>query len=162
MEQRSIVVGVNGTDAALVAVEWAILEGRRRQCPVRLLTVIEAGDGDRGVSQATGTDGDERSLRAVCEKVLTVAAFEAQVVSDIDVTCETLAGDPTSRLVEASRAARLLVLGRRIRRRWAGAPGWSVGAAVARRAACPVIVLPHDSASVDPSPVARAGPGRSR
>ncbi|GAA5028623.1 universal stress protein [Streptomyces siamensis] len=62
---------------------------------------------------------------------------------DVEVTAESLYGTPGSHLVDASRAASLVVVGRRIRRGPLGAHIGSVTHAVLHHSPAPVAVVPH-------------------
>ncbi|MFG2947127.1 universal stress protein [Streptomyces adustus] len=63
---------------------------------------------------------------------------------EVEVTEESRYGTPGSHLVEASREACLVVVGRRVRRSPVGARIGSVTHAVLHHSAAPVAVVPHD------------------
>ncbi|MGC0208702.1 universal stress protein [Streptomyces levis] len=63
---------------------------------------------------------------------------------DVEVVEESRAGSPARQVVDASRAASLVVVGRRIRRSPFGAHIGSVTHAVLHHAVAPVAVVPHD------------------
>ncbi|WP_347404597.1 universal stress protein [Streptomyces sp. MST-110588] len=62
----------------------------------------------------------------------------------VEVTEQSVIGNPADHLVDVSRAAGLLVIGRRARRTPLGARIGSVARAVLHRATAPVAVVPHD------------------
>ncbi|MFE4667955.1 universal stress protein [Streptomyces sp. NPDC056716] len=63
---------------------------------------------------------------------------------DVEVVAESLYGTPGDHLVDASRQASLVVVGRRIRRHPIGAHIGPVTQTVLHHAAAPVAVVPHD------------------
>ncbi|WP_405539722.1 universal stress protein [Streptomyces sp. NBC_00075] len=63
---------------------------------------------------------------------------------DVEVTEESLYGTPGNHLVDASREASLVVVGRRIRRNAFGTHIGPVAHAVLHHSAAPVAVVPHD------------------
>ncbi|MGW2827189.1 universal stress protein [Streptomyces sp. NPDC001443] len=63
---------------------------------------------------------------------------------EVEVTEESRYGAPGSHLVDASREACLVVVGRRVRRSPVGARIGSVTHAVLHHSAVPVVVVPHD------------------
>ncbi|MFJ4422519.1 MULTISPECIES: universal stress protein [Streptomyces] len=62
----------------------------------------------------------------------------------LEITAESRYGSPAAQLVEASRGASLVVVGRRIRRHGLGAHVGHVTHAVLHHSTAPVAVVPHD------------------
>lgn len=121
-----VVVGVDGTQAALEAVRWADLEAIRHRVPLRLVHGCEVGAKARE-PVAAGAAKAERGWRWLAEAAARTGA-----------TAELVPADAVESLVAHSRRARMVVLGSR----GAGLePAASVALAVTERASCPVVVV---------------------
>jgi nucleotide-binding universal stress UspA family protein len=140
--QRTVAVGVDGSDEALRAVRWAVPEARRRQAALRLVTAF-AWTEDRLVGQpGLGQAPYGQYLRTAAEHGLAAAsAVATELDPDLLVERELLLGFPGGVLVEQSRNADLLVIGDRGRGRISSALAGSVAIGVAAHAACPVVVV---------------------
>lgn len=98
---RPVVVGVDGSDTGLSAVNWAVHEASRRGIGLRLVHAAPYLSG--------AADSPEwRRARAILALGYTVAHRAAP---DLPVTTELVAGVPTEVLISASEGAALLVLG---------------------------------------------------
>ncbi|MFI7497958.1 universal stress protein [Streptomyces sp. NPDC049687] len=117
-----LVVGVDGSEAGLEAVDWAADEALRHGVPLHLL---HAAAGDHGASDVI-TAASERAGRRV---------------PTVPVSSEVLYEDAASALVDKGRNAFALVLGSRGLGGLAGMLLGGVGLAVAGRADCPVVVV---------------------
>jgi nucleotide-binding universal stress UspA family protein len=113
-----ILVGVDGSQPSLKAVDLAAYEASLRGCP---LLVAHAGE------------SADQLVQAAIERA---AAAEP----DIKVTAEVLAGEAAAALVEASSDAALVVVGHRGVGGFAELLLGSVSAKLAAHAHCPVIV----------------------
>ncbi len=119
----AVVVGGDETPGSWFAAGLAAREALRRSAPLHVLHARRAGH---------GTDGRATALD--------VAADLAETYPSITVRTILADGDPVRALVDASRAAGLVVVGaRRLRGR-----RHLVGRRVARLAACPVLVVRDD------------------
>src|SRR5450755_2587353 len=96
----SVVVGIDGSDAAIHAAQWAIDEALSRDIPLRLLHVIEAA------SEDIGLEGEyaETALRAAN------TAVEA-TGKPVSVDTAVIRGPIDAALVDESRAAEMLCVG---------------------------------------------------
>ncbi|MFL4903789.1 universal stress protein [Streptomyces sp. MMS24-I2-30] len=141
-----LVVGVDGSDSCLLAVDWAVDEADRHGVPLRL---VHASLWERyeGVVPSTGR---ERPLEQVmAEHVVASAADRAERRNpEVKVTTDVLPEDAAAALVRASDGAFAVVTGSRGRGRLKGMLLGSVGLAVAGRARCPVIVVRGDRAGI--------------
>ncbi|ARP68640.1 universal stress protein [Streptomyces pluripotens] len=141
-----LVVGVDGSDSCLQAVDWAVDEAVRHGLPVRLLyaSLWERYDG-----ALPGTGVGRPSEQVLAEHIVASAADRAQRRNpDVKVTTDVVAEDAAAALVRAGDEASALVTGSRGRGQLKGLLLGSVGLAVAARAHCPVVVVRGDQAGV--------------
>ncbi|MFF8406589.1 universal stress protein [Streptomyces sp. NPDC015684] len=139
-----LVVGVDGSEPSLRAVDWAADEAALRGASLRL---VHASLWERyeGVSPAACTEEPSEELMA--EDVVGAAERRAhRRQPGVKVFTDVLPEEPEYALTRESRSALLLVLGRRGRSGMAEALLGSVSVAVAGHAHCPVIVLPANQA----------------
>lgn len=145
-----LVVGVDGSEPSLRAVDWAADEAALRGLPLRL---VYASLWER--YEGTSLAEELRKARQVmAEDIVETAARRVRTRQpDVKVTTEVLPEEPEYALVRESRSAAAMVLGSRGRSSLAEAVLGSVSVAVAGHALCPVIVLRG-------SPDNRSVPGR--
>ncbi|WP_327312709.1 universal stress protein [Streptomyces sp. NBC_01235] len=117
-----LVVGIDGSEASLEAVDWAADEAARHGVPLLLL---HATDGDREPSDVIGAASERARQRA----------------PTVRLSSEALHEDAASALVESGRNAFALVLGSRGLGDLAEMLLGAVSLAVAARADCPVVVV---------------------
>ncbi|MFE0188338.1 universal stress protein [Streptomyces sp. NPDC058989] len=142
--ERSLVVGVDGSDSALRALDWAVDEAARRKLP---LDVLHASTWERFEGTAQGPERPGEQVLA--EGIAQSAAEQARCRNpDLKVGAQVVADDAVTALLRAGHYASVLVLGSRGRGEIAGLLLGSVGLAVAARARCPVIVVRGDAAGV--------------
>ncbi|MEU9189040.1 universal stress protein [Streptomyces sp. NPDC048484] len=137
-----LVVGVDGSESSLRAVDWAADEAALRGLPLRL---VHASLWEQYES-ATGVG---RSAEQMLADTIVEAAAERAHRRDVDVkiSTEVVPEEPVPVLLREGRTAFALVLGSRGRGGIAELLLGSVSLAVAARADCPVIVLrgSHDN-----------------
>ncbi|MEU0394049.1 universal stress protein [Streptomyces sp. NPDC006208] len=132
----TITVGLDGTDHALAAADWAAHEAARRGMDLRLVHawVWRGTDtvyiGDRAT--------EERWVRNVLNEA---EARMAKVYPDLNVTTELLVDDPVPTLVAEAARAEMLVLGSRGYGTLTGYLVGSVSLQVLRQAAGPVVMV---------------------
>lgn len=120
-----ITVGIDGSDNALRALEWALDEAMSRNCALRVLAV-----------------GDGPETAAVLDETFASVAEDRDI--SVPVSLEVVANPPAAALVGVSARSDLLVLGRR------GVGGFlrllagSTVDACTQHARCPVVVVPND------------------
>ncbi|MFC9496629.1 universal stress protein [Streptomyces sp. NBC_01474] len=134
-----LVVGVDGSESSMRAVDWAADEAVLRKVPLRLVyaSLWERYEG-AALAETLGTTSEQ----ALEDNILDTAARRAQRRgADLKVTTEVLPEDAVSALLNEGRNACALVLGSRGRSRVAELLLGSVCLEVAARANCPVIVL---------------------
>ncbi|MUM35575.1 universal stress protein [Mycolicibacterium sp. CBMA 361] len=126
----SVVVGVDGSAAAIFAAHWAVDEAISRDVPLRLVSCAQ---------RSQGTDRMAIEYAATCLR----AAHAAIEGTGAAVKIETaiLDGNPTTALIEESRRAAMVCVGSVGIGRFARALLGSTAAELAERAACPVAVI---------------------
>lgn len=131
-----VVVGIDGSAAAVHAAVWAIDEATSRDMPLRLIYVTDREEATpaRTDEVSLGLERAETALRAAH------AAVEA-TGKQVKVDTEILFGHPASKLVEESRDAELVCVGSvgigRLARVFLG----STAVMLAERAYCPVAII---------------------
>ncbi|CAM5575283.1 universal stress protein [Streptomyces aurantiogriseus] len=141
-----LVVGVDGSDSSLLAVDWAVDEAARRGLPLRLLyaSLWERYEG------AVSPDSPERpSEEVMVENIVGSAAERARRRNaDVKVSTEVVPEEAVDGLLRAGRNAFALVTGARGRGALKELLLGSVSLTVAARAHCPVIVVRGDKAGL--------------
>jgi nucleotide-binding universal stress UspA family protein len=132
----TITVGLDGTDHALAAADWAADEAVRRGAVLRLVHawVWRAGD----VGYVGDRNAEERWVRNVLDEA---RARVARKHPDLDVTTELLVDDPVPTLLAEAVRAEMLVLGSRGYGTLTGFLVGSVSLHVLRQAAGPVVMV---------------------
>ncbi|MFI9749524.1 universal stress protein [Streptomyces collinus] len=134
-----LVVGVDGSEPSLRAVDWAADEAALRGVPLRL---VHASLWERYEGAAPAEDLGEPSEPVLADGIVDGAARRARTRQpDLKVSTEVLPEEPEYALVREGAHASALVLGSRGRGGIAEFLLGSVSLAVAAYAACPVIVL---------------------
>lgn len=129
----AILVGVDGSRAAMHAAVWAIDEAVSRDVPLRLVYVIDPHDA------WAARDGGTRL--AVARAALNDAHRAVDAVGEpVKVETDILWGRTVSKLLEASRSAVMVCIGR-IGLNHACHGGPAVAVRVVRSASCPVAVI---------------------
>ncbi|GHF54635.1 universal stress protein [Streptomyces griseosporeus] len=153
MSTQPVVVGVDGSEDSLRALDWAADAARRRAAPLRAVHVRQyAAWTQPGGPIVVPPEPDEDPVLADVRARLADRADlpEAEYVG--------LDGAPGVLLPELGADAQLLVLGSRGRGGFASLLLGSNGLAAARDAECPVVVVPrpgrevHEALPVEPGP----------
>lgn len=128
-----IVVGVDGSESSLQALDWAISQARSTGATVKVVQgwLAPVAYGYIDVSE----------MRREAEHALESAVKRAEP-GDVVVTTALVDGSPSHVLVEAGRRADLLVVGTRGHGGFAGLLLGSVSNQVVHHATCPVVVIP--------------------
>jgi nucleotide-binding universal stress UspA family protein len=141
-----IVVGVDGSDDAHRALDWAMKEAAIRHVPLTVLAVHEVA-----ASAWTGNPiilpGDEptvETIRKAVEETVEKAAAQLGEPQPSSVTVRATNGFAAQELIDASRDADLVVLGSRGAGGFARLMMGSVSNQVVHHAQCPVVVVPHE------------------
>ncbi|MGM9381002.1 universal stress protein [Streptomyces antibioticus] len=147
---RPLVVGVDGSEPSLRAVDWAADEAVLRGVPLR---VVYACLWERYEGAALARDIGRPSAVPLAQDVVGAAAQRARARQPaLRVTADVVLEEPEYALVREGRNASALVVGTRGRGGLAEALLGSVSLAVAAHADCPVIVLRggHDHQATPP------------
>ncbi|WNF01837.1 universal stress protein [Streptomyces luomodiensis] len=134
-----LVVGVDGSESSLEAVDWAVDEAARHELPLRL---IHASRWERYEGRLPSFSTERPSGEIVAEHIVASCAERARLRDpDVKVSAEVLAEDTVTALLEHSREAFGVVTGSRGRGELVDTVLGSVSLAVAARAVSPVIVV---------------------
>ena len=137
--QKKILVGVDGSENSLRALRWALAEARVRGDAVELLHTWHFPY----MADPTGMVPYPSTALEECGTAILAEALKA-VQADIGgltVTTTVVQGAGASPLIEASRAADLVVIGRRGHGGFLTLVMGSVAQQVAAHAHCPVVVV---------------------
>ncbi len=142
----SIVVGMDGSEGAQRALNWAVHEASLRGCPVRAVYVIDRRylDSDLGVLVAPAASELEAEAQAILDRAVGgVGEVPAGVEIRREVVHAERHGIVGTLLDQAGQDAELFVVGSRGHGGFAGLLLGSVSHQVLQHASCPVVVVPH-------------------
>jgi nucleotide-binding universal stress UspA family protein len=137
---KPVVVGVDGSEAALRAVEWAAREADRRKSPLRVVSVPNMPARMRaseGPLPTVGTELQEFSERAIDAAVIRVK----EVAPGLAVDTRLVHGAPAVVIADSGAEALMIVVGARGVGGFAALLLGSVSRYVAMHAECPVVVI---------------------
>jgi len=151
--QLGIVVGVDDSAAAKVAVQWAARDAELRKIPLTLVHAISPEVATwldiplpPGLARWQTDHG-----RRVLDEALKVVAEASQRGGPAAVHTEVLSSAAVPTLVDLSKDAELVVTGSRGSGRWPGRLLGSVSSGLLRHAHCPVAIV-HDEDPLMPHP----------
>lgn len=137
-----IVVGIDGSDGAARALEFAASEAALRARGLRVVaawSVPKAAYTGAGLVPSVSVDEFERSMRAAAERQMSEGlAGHPGLARELMV----VEGSAAKVLIEQSAAAELLVVGSRGLGGFSGLLLGSVGQHCAHHARCPVVIVP--------------------
>jgi len=134
-----IVVGVDGSESAREALQWAIDEARRRNATVEAIYAWHQPF-VTGYAEMGEVTIEEYAQDA--QQVLDAAVEAVDATGIAPVERKLLTGGAASTLVEEAKGAALLVVGSRGRGGFSGLLLGSVSQQVAHHAPCPVVIIP--------------------
>ena len=112
MAAKPVVVGVDGSEDALRAVEWAALEAERRKSPLRIVSAPAIPSrirADHGLARTVAAE-----LRGFSEQALEAAVTRAEEVApSLNIDTGLLTGAPAEAIAEAGPDALMVVVGAR-------------------------------------------------
>ncbi|QDQ15478.1 universal stress protein [Streptomyces spectabilis] len=144
--EHPLIVGVDGSEPSLRALDWAVDEADRQAVPLRIVHAsswewYEGREPSFGINRAL--------VRAQADRVVADAAERAHCrSSSVKVTSQMLDEDPAAALIRESRRASGVLVGSRGRGGLAGLLLGSVSLSVAAHAECPVIVVRGEAANL--------------
>lgn len=148
----SIVVGVDGSPSADLALDWALRQASLEHRPLTILHAAHlSGSGDAGLAGLPGLDiGRVLEDLRVCGRELLDHATRRAHLHDPDVAVHTVLSteDPRQALLRLAEHATSVVIGSRGRGPIASLLLGSVSVSVSKHAVCPVVVVRHATSAV--------------
>ena len=147
MAAKPVVVGVDGSEGSLRAVEWAAQEAERRKSPLRIVTV--AAMPPRMQAEAPPQPGEPPNvgaeLRDFSARAVGAAVTRAEEVAPgLLIDTDLLSGPPAEAITASGSGALLLVVGARGIGGFAAFVLGSVSRYVAAHAPCPAVMVRAD------------------
>jgi nucleotide-binding universal stress UspA family protein len=148
---QRIVVGIDGSDAAIDAAKWAVTEAVSRNIPLRLVHAVSERHGDAAADdESLDVEYAETSLRAAD------AALQA-MGEPVKIECDIVHGSPEGALLDEARRAAMVCMGSVGIGRVASKVLGSTADAVARKAPCPVAIIRRDREATEPGAAPDSG-----
>ncbi|HTY32162.1 universal stress protein [Mycobacterium sp.] len=136
LDAKSVVVGINGSPAAVNAAKWTIEEAVSRQLPLRLVYVVprrEAGTGSAPISEWELERAETALSQAECAV--------QRIKKPVEVETAILSGDPGQVLIDESQDAALICVGTSRRGRASDGLLGPTATALVADAQCPVAII---------------------
>lgn len=133
-----VVVGMDGPSTSTGTVEFALGEASRLHIPLTMISCAPPGPAIYGVPF-----DDEQVIDAHRQSLATAVEAWQPKYPDVRITPELVRGTPAHALVDASRTARLVVVGARGSGGFHGLALGSVSQQVLHHASSPVAVVPN-------------------
>jgi nucleotide-binding universal stress UspA family protein len=133
---RSVLVGIDGSDQSRRALDWAAAEAALRGAPLHLLHAL-SGPRFRVPLDPHRTEAGEDAQRLLAD----ARRRAAELAPGLDVTSELVMERPAAALIERTGHAALVVVGTRGHGGFTGLIVGSVALQVAGHAHCPVVVV---------------------
>ncbi|MYT16752.1 Nucleotide-binding universal stress protein, UspA family [Streptomyces sp. SceaMP-e96] len=144
--ERPLVVGVDGSDAGFLALDWAVDEAALHELPLRL---VHASRWERYEDAAPTLSLKRPAERVLADNIVGAAIERVHLRNaEVNVSTQVLADDPETVLLREAEHVSAVIVGSRGRGAFTGLLLGSVGLAVAGRARCPVIVVRGDKAGL--------------
>jgi nucleotide-binding universal stress UspA family protein len=133
-----VVVGIDGSQAAIQAAKWAVDEAVSREVPLRLIQIIA----EQVEPAPFASVGNVRMEQEFGETALRIATAAVEAVGKpVKVETAMLQGDPATTLLAESRHAAMICVGSVGIGRFARALLGSTAAELAETAHCPVAII---------------------
>jgi nucleotide-binding universal stress UspA family protein len=141
MAAKPVIVGVDGSEASLLAAEWAAMEAKRHGLPLRIVSA-PAMTPQMYAQQVVSPLTVMSTLRDASRRALEAAVGRArEVASGLEITTELLPGPPALAVAGSGSGAAMLVVAARGAGGFAAMVLGAVSRYAAGRATCPVIVV---------------------
>jgi nucleotide-binding universal stress UspA family protein len=152
-QRSTIVVGIDGSTAALAALDVALAEGRYRGAPVHVLHAWSVPLPPVPLGGPSAGGATDEAMHQAAQTILDEAAEHARSVApEVTVTTELRTAPPATALLTAAHDAVMAVVGSGRRSTVAELLLGSVSLQVATHAPCPVIVVHEVDDERSPSP----------
>jgi len=157
---RGIVVGVDGSAASKVAVDWAARDAALRKIPLTVVHVLyppmvsypsAAMSFPETWMPPEYLQWQQDEGRTILNDALTTVADSTRQMGPVDVSSELMIGPPVPTLVDLSKDAAMVVVGSRGRGAMARLLLGSVSTGLVHHAHCPVAVI-HSQDPLVPDP----------
>jgi len=147
MATKPVIVGVDGSEESLLAVEWAALEARRHSSPLRIVSVPDVMP--RMHAYHASPAEIAAALRGISARALAAAITRSEdVAPGLPVDTRLLSGPPAVAVADSGSDASMLVVGARGAGGFAAMMLGSVSRYVAAWAPCPVAVVREETTAV--------------
>ena len=147
MATKPVVVGVDGSEESLLAVEWAALEARRHSSPLRIVSVPDVMP--RIHAYHASPAEISAALRGIAARALAAGITRSEEVAPgLPVDTGLLSGPPAVAVADSGSEASMLVVGARGAGGFAAMMLGSVSRYVAAWAPCPVVVVREETTAV--------------
>ncbi|MFE5912538.1 universal stress protein [Streptomyces wedmorensis] len=145
--ESPLVVGVDGSDASLTALDWGVDEAVRHVLPLR---IVHASMWERYEGVVPTWAEDRPPGQVLAENIVGTAAERARRrAPGLPVTTDVLAEDASTGLLREGWEGSILVVGSHGRGEFADLLLGSVSLVVAARAHCPVVVVRGDRQALE-------------
>lgn len=140
---RNIVVGYDGSEHALKAVEFAAAEASSRQAPLRLVHAFSPpmGGAGLGYGMVLPAGAIETMRDDIAANLDTDVAALSTRFPDIDIDATVIVGNSAAALLEAAGDAQMLVVGSRGLGGFRGMLLGSTGIQIASHSSCPAVIV---------------------
>jgi nucleotide-binding universal stress UspA family protein len=147
MAAKPVMVGVDGSEESLRAVEWAALEARRHSSPLQIVSAPDVMPRMHANHVSPAEIG--AALRGISARALDAAIARCEEVAPgLPVDTRLLSGPPAVAVAESGSDASVLVVGARGAGGFAAMLLGSVSRYVAAWAPCPVVVVREETTAV--------------
>lgn len=136
-----IVVGVDGSEHSVQALEWAAEEARLRACTLKVVASFSTPLLSTGYEVAAPDPSDLAAASTTMLRAALDSVRDRGVLDGVDVVTETLEGHAGEQLIGLSEHADMLVVGARGHGGFMGLLMGSVTTYVVNHALCPVVVV---------------------
>lgn len=137
--ERSLVVGIDGSEGSVAALDWAADEAQRANLPLRL---VHASLWERYESEQPDWDDERPQEQGLVEDLVAEAQGRVgRLTPHVSVTTTVRPEDPVGALLSESRDAAMVIVGSRGRGQIRAMLLGSTSLAVAGQAACAVVVV---------------------
>lgn len=146
--EKVILVGVDGSEASLGALDWAVEEGRRRGWRVHVVCSYALPSFTAAALDGGYAALDDTAIQQGAQAVIDEARERARA-RGFEVSGSLETGDPSGVLVDLSREVDLVVVGSRGGGGFAERLLGTVSSALPAHAHCPVVVVPSTPAKAE-------------